>query len=144
MKNERSRKKSNIFRVLRLCLGLSLTEMAERCGLSAVYLSELELGKKTNPSEQTLQKIADACGLRLDTLRYFTEVKTGDSLDYQTHLLHSLEYYAQSMQKTQSEDSSEHLEEIKKTKLIIEGSSTMSIGSIIKSHNNLKQVSNLV
>lgn len=114
MKNERSRKKSNIFRVLRLCLGLNLNEMAERCGLSAVYLSELELGKKTKPSEHTLQKIADACGLRLDTLRYFTEVKTGDSLDYQTHLLRSLEYYAQSMQRTQAEDSSEHSEEIKK------------------------------
>lgn len=98
-------KKNNIFRVLRLCLGLNLNEMAERCGLSAVYFSELELGKKTKPSEQTLQKIADACGLKIDTLRYFTESKTGESLDYQTHLLHSLESYAQSLQSSRSEDS---------------------------------------
>ena len=111
MRNEKSRKKNNIFRVLRLCLGLNLNEMAERCGLSAIYLSELELGKKTKPSEQTLQKIADACGLKVDTLRYFTEVKTGDSLDYQTHLLQSLEYYAQSLQKSYSEEPSEHSEE---------------------------------
>lgn len=144
MINEKSRKKSNIFRVLRWCLGLNLNEMAERCGLSAVYLSELELGKKTKPSEQTLQKIADACGLRLDTLQYFTEAKTGDSLDYQAHLLHSLEHYAQSMQKTQVEDPLEHSGEINKNNPAIEGSSTMSIYPVINSQSDIKPVSHPV
>lgn len=132
MKTDGTRKSDNIFRVLRLCLGLNLHEMAERCGLSAVYLSELELGKKTKPSDQTLQKIADACGLRLDTLRYFTEKKTGDGLDYQAHLLRSLEYYAQSMQRAQSEDSIEHSEEIITTKSRMKGSNTMPVYSTIK------------
>lgn len=144
MKHDGIRKKNNIFRVLRLCLGLNLNEMAKICGLSAVYLNELELGKKTNPSDSTLQKIADACGLRLDTLRYFTEEKIEDSLDYQSHLLRSLEYYAQSMQRAHLEGSPEQPEETMKAKPIIERSDTMPVYSTIKSKSDLKQVYNFV
>lgn len=139
MKNDGIRKTNNIFRVLRLCLGLNLNEMAKLCGLSAVYLNELELGKKTNPSDFTLQKIADACELRLDTLRYFTEAKTGDDLDYQSHLLRSLEYYAQSMQNATLEDSPE---ETMTSEPIIEQSATMSVYSTIK--NDLEQTYSFV
>lgn len=57
---ERSQKRNNIFRILRLCMGLNLNDMAEKCGVSAVYLNELERGKKLKPSEQILEKIASA------------------------------------------------------------------------------------
>lgn len=96
MKNERSQKRSNIFRILRLCMGLSLNDMAEKCGVSAVYLNELEREIKQKPSEQILKKIAGACGISVDTLHFFLETKSGQALDYQQHLLNSLEDYAQS------------------------------------------------
>ena len=56
---------SNIFRILRTCMGLSLNEMSKRCGVSAIYLSELELGKKTKPSEEVIEKIATHVDLKL-------------------------------------------------------------------------------
>ena len=101
---ERRKKNSNIFRVLRSCMGISLNEMAERCGVSAVYLNELEREKKTKPSEDTLKKIADACGLKLSTLQFFIDEKQGQSLDYQLHLLSSLELYAQSNSTIKTDD----------------------------------------
>ena len=94
---EKGRKKSNIFKVLRLCMGLSLNEMAEVCDISAVYLNELEREKKTRPSDDVLQKIADACGLKVSTLKFFIEQQQGESLNYQKHLLESLEIYAESV-----------------------------------------------
>lgn len=98
MENERSKKHSNIFRILRLCMGLNLNDMAEKCGVSAIYLNELERGIKSKPSPQILEKIAKACGIKIDTLRFFLETKSGQALDYQQHLLQSLEEYAQSNQ----------------------------------------------
>ena len=92
---------TNIFRVLRMCMGLSLKDMAERSNISAIYLSELELGKKTKPSDEIIQKIADACGIKAQTINYFLEQQKGESLDYQRHLLASLERLAE---KTQFND----------------------------------------
>lgn len=96
---ERGKKKSNIFKILRLCMGLSLNDMAEKCGVSAVYLNELERGKKLKPSDNILGKIASACGIKIDTLRFFIEDCQGEALDYQKYLLQSLEHYAQTKQK---------------------------------------------
>lgn len=88
---ERSQKRNNIFRILRLCMGLNLNDMAKKCGVSAVYLNELERGKKLKPSEQILEKIAGACGIKIDTLRFFIEEHQGEAADYQKYLLQSLD-----------------------------------------------------
>lgn len=96
---EQRQKQSNIFRVLRLCMGLSLNDMAKKCGVSAVYLNELERGIKMKPSDQILDKIAVACGIRPATLHFFIENHDGKELDYQEYLLRSLEEYAQSVQE---------------------------------------------
>ena len=96
---------SNIFKILRLCLGLSLNDMSKRCGVSAIYLSELESGKKTKPSEDILRKIADACGIKLQTLSFFVEQQKGESLNYQKCLLESLEQLAEKMQHSTSDNS---------------------------------------
>ena len=93
---------SNIFRILRTCMGLSLNEMSKRCGVSAIYLSELELGKKTNPSEEVIEKIANACGLKTDTILFFIEQQKGDALDYQRCLLDSLEVLASKMKSAKT------------------------------------------
>ncbi len=42
---------------------LSQAALAERCGLTANYLAELEAGRRF-PSNETLQKLCDGLGLR--------------------------------------------------------------------------------
>lgn len=96
---ERSQKRNNIFKILRSCMGLNLNDMAEKCGVSAVYLNELERGKKLKPSDHILEKIACACGIEIDTLRFFIEEHQGEALDYQKYLLQSLDNYAKDMKK---------------------------------------------
>ena len=93
---------TNIFRILRTCMGLSLNEMSKRCGVSAIYLSELELGKKTKPSEEVIEKMANACGLKTDTILFFIEQQKGDALDYQRCLLDSLEVLASKMKNAKT------------------------------------------
>lgn len=97
--SSKSESKTNIFRVLRICMGLSLKDMAAKCKVSAVYLGELEMGKKIKPSDDIIQKIADACEINVQTIRYFLEQQKGESLNYQRLLLSSLERLAE---KTQS------------------------------------------
>lgn len=49
-------------------LGLSLSALAEHSGVSKGYWSQLENGAATNPSVDTLGKIADALGVALHDL----------------------------------------------------------------------------
>ncbi|HUX20175.1 MAG TPA: helix-turn-helix transcriptional regulator [Spirochaetia bacterium] len=44
-------------------LGYSQMKLAELCGMSTSFLGEIELGRKF-PSAQSLQRLADALGLR--------------------------------------------------------------------------------
>jgi transcriptional regulator with XRE-family HTH domain len=52
----------NKYRQLR---GLSLSELSNRCNLSVGYISDIEKGVKTNPSIETLYKIAEALDVKL-------------------------------------------------------------------------------
>ena len=47
---------------------LSLRELAEKADAPPVYLSELESGKKTNPSLDVLKEPARALGVPVDEL----------------------------------------------------------------------------
>ncbi len=49
---------------------LSLRELAEKVGVSAAFLSDIELGRRY-PSDNKLAKIAHALGTSLDELRTF-------------------------------------------------------------------------
>jgi len=49
---------------------LSLRELAEKVGVSAAFLSDIELGRRY-PSDSKLAKIAHALGTPLDELRTF-------------------------------------------------------------------------
>lgn len=104
MSEVRSQTSSNIFKILRLCLGLSLNDMSKRCGVSAIYLSELESGRKTKPSDEILHKIADACDIKVQTLRFFVEQQKNKSLDYQKCLMESLDRLAEKIQNSTSND----------------------------------------
>lgn len=39
---------------------LSIRELARRTGLTASYISNLEKGRRNNPSKETMEKIAEA------------------------------------------------------------------------------------
>ncbi len=52
-------------RMLRDRGGLTREQLAERTGLSAVYLKKLEAGERKSPSFPTLQRIARALGTNL-------------------------------------------------------------------------------
>ncbi len=54
-------------RDLRRRLGLTQKELAERCGLSPVYVQFIESGKR-HPSLKALSRIAEALGVELDDL----------------------------------------------------------------------------
>jgi transcriptional regulator with XRE-family HTH domain len=57
---------------------MSLREAAEKTGLSHTYIRNLELGKKTDPSHETLAKLANAYGVKYGDLLS----KKFESIDY--------------------------------------------------------------
>jgi len=57
---------------VRRCLGLSQKEFAEKAGINAGYLSEIENGLKKNPSFAVYYKISSQFNISLDYLVYGT------------------------------------------------------------------------
>lgn len=55
----------NNFKMLRLKRRLTQLQVAEKAGLSQAYINELETGKKSNPSLETLTKLAEALGVSI-------------------------------------------------------------------------------
>ncbi len=47
---------------------LSLRALARRANLTPAYISQLENGTKTNPTRQTLEKLAKALGVAVSEL----------------------------------------------------------------------------
>lgn len=103
----------NIFKILRLCMGLSLNQMAELCNVSAVYYGQLERGVKCNPSRTFVSDVARACGIKPETLEFFITKQQGEALDYQNSLLESLERLAVKMQQDELEKGSGHSDSAK-------------------------------
>ncbi len=50
----------NKIKKYRIQKGLTLKEVADKCGISAGYLCHLEKGSRKNPSIEVMQKIAKA------------------------------------------------------------------------------------
>jgi len=71
---------SNRLRYLRRKQGMSIRNLAARCGLSANTLSLIE-NKRTSPSVHTLQLLAD--GLGVPMVAFFEEEKYGPAIVYQ-------------------------------------------------------------
>jgi transcriptional regulator with XRE-family HTH domain len=61
----------SIFRVVRMCMCITLREMAKRCNVSVIYLGELERGKKDNPSSDFILKFANGCGVDYRMIKHF-------------------------------------------------------------------------
>lgn len=66
-------------RVLRTRRGLTQEELAQRAGLSEVYVRKLEAGKRVSPSFPALQRIARALGatLRIELVERWVRPRGG-------------------------------------------------------------------
>lgn len=60
-----------VLQTVRQANGMTLDEAARRSGVSAIYISQLENGRKSNPSIYTIAKLASAYNL---TERQMTEL----------------------------------------------------------------------
>ncbi len=60
MSSEKFRK---ALKTLREAKGLTQGELAERAGLHRVYVTQLEIGVETNPTLDTLERLAKALGV---------------------------------------------------------------------------------
>lgn len=66
---------------LRLKKGLSLSELAERAGVSKSYLSTIERDVQSNPSIQFLEKIAGVLNVQTDTFLQPDDARKQAKLD---------------------------------------------------------------
>ena len=69
------------YKLLRMLTGLSGNQFADRIGISRTYWNDLETGKRTIPSPNVRQKIADACNLDITVVEYLLKndrSKTGE------------------------------------------------------------------
>ncbi|GAX89375.1 helix-turn-helix domain-containing protein [Effusibacillus lacus] len=66
---------------LRLEKNLSLTELADRAGVSKSYLSSIERDIQANPSIQFLEKISAVLNVDIQTLILSNSAKDSDALD---------------------------------------------------------------
>ena len=80
---------SNNIKTLRKKLGWSQELLAERTGVSAPYITQIEVGKRT-PSLEIVEKLASALGVEYKIL-FETENKIDDlnTIDFSKHILES-------------------------------------------------------
>lgn len=58
-------------------LALSVTQLAEKAGMSQSYLSQLEIGDRGNPSLESLKALAEALSVEAEQLEALVEVNRG-------------------------------------------------------------------
>ncbi len=71
MANDTAKRLLARVKTLREALGLSQEAFAERTGLGYKYYQHVEAGRKRDIRLSTLEKLAKACGLKLDELLDF-------------------------------------------------------------------------
>ena len=90
--------KISVYRLLRLLTGLSVNSFAKRVNVSHTYWTELEAGKKNNPSWELKHRIASICGLD-DIVVDFLLNREGrdDSNDIYNFMILSINNYVKCM-----------------------------------------------
>lgn len=73
---------SELLKELRVQRGLTITELAEKSGVSRPYLSQLESGKKNVPSVKVINDIANALEINNIELARMAGYYTGEDLGY--------------------------------------------------------------
>ena len=54
--------------------GITMKEIAEKCGISAGYLCHLEKGRRANPSTEVMEKIARALNKTIPEVFFSNEL----------------------------------------------------------------------
>lgn len=78
---------SENIKTLRKQLGWSQELLAEKTGVSAPYITQIEVGKRT-PSLDIVEKLASALGVEYKTL-FETKIENIQSPDFSKHILES-------------------------------------------------------
>ena len=78
---------SENIRTLRKKLGWSQELLAEKTGVSAPYITQIEVGKRT-PSLDIVEKVASALGVEYKTL-FETNIENIQSTEFSKHILES-------------------------------------------------------
>lgn len=78
---------SENIKTLRKQLGWSQELLAEKTGVSAPYITQIEVGKRT-PSLDIVEKLASALGVEYKTL-FETKIENVQSRDFSKHILES-------------------------------------------------------
>lgn len=78
---------SENIKTLRKQLGWSQELLAEKTGVSAPYITQIEVGKRT-PSLDIVEKLASALGVEYKTL-FETKIENVQSPDFSKHILES-------------------------------------------------------
>lgn len=87
----------SIIRFLRTCKGMSQKDFAILCGISPIYCQGLENGKRNNPSDEVINRIAEVCGIKSSTIRFFLEKRSEEGEKCRSVLIHSLESLEQKL-----------------------------------------------
>lgn len=78
---------SENIKTLRKQLGWSQELLAEKTGVSAPYITQIEVGKRT-PSLDIVEKLASALGVEYKTL-FETKIENVQTPDFSKHILES-------------------------------------------------------
>lgn len=99
-KEPRKREEFSIIRFLRQCMGMNQQEFSEMCQISAVYCHELESGKRRKPSDEIIETIAENCGIKSSTIRFFLDEQSEKSQEYKIRLIGALESIAEELSES--------------------------------------------
>lgn len=76
-----------ILRIYRIAMDLSITDMAEKTGISKSYITEIERGKRNNPTEMVIKKYSLVTGGPEDIIQSTVLKYVGRNLTYQKLLV---------------------------------------------------------
>ncbi|MFB0958959.1 hypothetical protein SDC9_199442 [bioreactor metagenome] len=66
--------------------GLSMNALARMAAVSPSYIHDIEHGKKLNPSQDVMMRLADALGISIEVLIYGKEVEEQEIGDLELYL----------------------------------------------------------
>lgn len=94
----------DILKILRIANDLSIKQLSDKSGISVSYITELEKGKKTKPSIDTIDKYAKAFGLKKSVIIGLLEKFEMQDYDYQLLLANILKVFTEHQKTAKAND----------------------------------------
>ena len=77
---------NQVLKLLRVAKGYSISEVAEKLGISQPFISRIESGEK-NPSDSLIQKYSELFNIKVKTLEVFAKKEKEENLEHEEVLL---------------------------------------------------------